>query len=71
VIMVTAPAAGPGPVTGSQPMVTPGPAADGDRDAELSHANKSFADHHVTGDPPRSSPSEGTDTHSRRHSECQ
>jgi hypothetical protein len=31
-------------------------AADGDRNAELSNANKSFADHRVTGDPPSSSP---------------
>jgi hypothetical protein len=31
-------------------------AADGDRNAELSNANKSFADHRVTGDPPCSSP---------------
>jgi hypothetical protein len=30
--------------------------ADGDRNAELSNANKSFADHRVTGDPPCSSP---------------
>jgi hypothetical protein len=30
--------------------------ADGDRSAELSNANKSFADHRVTGDPPCSSP---------------
>jgi hypothetical protein len=31
-------------------------AADGDRNAGLSNANKSFADHRVTGDPPCSSP---------------
>jgi hypothetical protein len=31
-------------------------AVDGDRNAELSNANKSFADHRVTGDPPCSSP---------------
>jgi hypothetical protein len=31
-------------------------AADGDRNAELSNANKSFADRRVTGDPPCSSP---------------
>jgi hypothetical protein len=31
-------------------------AADGDRNAELSNANKSFADHRVTGEPPCSSP---------------
>jgi hypothetical protein len=31
-------------------------AVDGDRSAELSHANKSFADRRVTGDPPCSSP---------------
>jgi hypothetical protein len=30
--------------------------ADGDRNAELSNANKSFADHRGTGDPPCSSP---------------
>jgi hypothetical protein len=30
--------------------------ADGDRNAELSNANKSFADRRVTGDPPCSSP---------------
>jgi hypothetical protein len=30
--------------------------ADGDGNAELSNANKSFADHRVTGDPPCSSP---------------
>jgi hypothetical protein len=30
--------------------------ADGDRNAALSNANKSFADHRVTGDPPCSSP---------------
>jgi hypothetical protein len=30
--------------------------ADGDRNEEPSNANKSFADHRVTGDPPRSSP---------------
>jgi hypothetical protein len=29
---------------------------DGDRNAALSNANKSFADHRVTGDPPGSSP---------------
>ncbi len=31
-------------------------ATDGDRNAELSNANKSFADHRVTGDPPCSNP---------------
>jgi hypothetical protein len=30
--------------------------SDGDRNTELSNANKSFADHRVTGDPPCSSP---------------
>jgi hypothetical protein len=37
---------------------TPSPrvAPDGDRSAELSNANKSFADRRVTGDPPYSSP---------------
>jgi hypothetical protein len=31
-------------------------ASDGDRNAALSNADKSFADHRVTGDPPCSSP---------------
>jgi hypothetical protein len=47
--------------TAGTPPVAPrqarrGGGADGDRNAELSNANKSFADHRVTGDPPCSSP---------------